>query len=73
MSNARVIDLHSREGQDVNMNDKHNKSHKIEDFRKLGFYMLLKGRCELVYEVTKQRKLEQVDSSLEGENAAMFR
>ena len=55
------------------MNDKHNKSHKIEDFRKLGFYMLLKGRCELVYEVTKQRKLEQVDSSLEGENAAMFR
>ena len=55
----------------------HHKSHKVEDFRKLGFYMLLKGRCELIFEVTKQRKLEQVDSSLEGiaakEEAALYR
>ena len=54
----------------------HHKSHKIHDFRKLGFYMLLKGRCELVFEVSKHRKIESVDSSVEGidaKEAAMYR
>ena len=29
--------------------------------------MLLKGRCDIVYEVVKVRKLEHVDSSLEDD------
>ena len=76
LSNARIIDLHSREGNQGNTLVQHHKSHRIDDFRKLGFYMLLKGRCELVFEVTKQRKLDQVDSSMEGNDAneaAMYR
>ena len=39
------------------------KSLKIEDHRSLGFYMVLKGRCDLVYEVVKVRNLDLVDSS----------
>lgn len=53
LQNASVIDLYSREAMPVESKIQQSKSHKIHDFRKLGFYMLLKGRCDLVFEVTK--------------------
>lgn len=73
LSNARIVELHSRENEAINSPIMHHKSHKIDDSRKLGFYMLLKGRCDLTFEVTKVRKLDQVDSSLEGGDDTMIR
>ena len=57
--------MHSRESQASNARTTLHKSHKIDDSNKLGFYMLLKGRCDMIFEVTKIRKLERVDSSQE--------
>jgi len=49
------------------------QSHKFEDFKKLGFYMVLQGRCNLIFEVVKVRRLDQVDSSVESTNARLMR
>lgn len=75
LSHARVIDLHSSDGAltpDLQQPEPLHvapvqKSHKILDSRQLGFFMLLKGRCDIVYEVVKVRKLEHVDSSVEDD------
>ena len=47
------------------------KAFEVED-KQLGFYLLLKGRCQLVFEVIKARKLEQkFESSEDGRDGMM--
>ena len=77
LSHARVIDLRSSDGaltpdiaeqQPAPLHvERVTRSHKVLDSRQLGFFMLLKGRCDIVYEVVKVRKLEHVDSSHEDD------
>ena len=40
--------MHNKEG-------KSSKSHRIEQSKRIGFYLLLKGRCNLTFEVIKVR------------------
>ena len=63
LNHARIIDLHSRENQDPVPIIKHQKSVKIEDSSELGLYLLLKGRCDIVFEVIKVRQVDGIHSS----------
>ena len=78
LSHARIIDLRSSDGgltpdlaeqqQPAPLHvERTTRSHKILDSRQLGFFMLLKGSADIVYEVVKVRKLEHVDSSHEDD------
>ena len=71
LSNAKAVDLYSRSdisSMSVVSSDANPKKreHDIED-KQLGFYMLLRGRCQIVFEVIKQRKLEMGFESSQGD------
>jgi len=53
--NARIIELYSRKRKSTAMNT-YTNAHELEDPYKLGYYFVLKGRCNLVFEVLKLRK-----------------
>ena len=59
--NARIIELYRRKRKSTAMNT-YSNAHELEDPYKLGYYFVLKGSCNLVFEVLKLRKA--VDSRL---------
>ena len=63
LQNARIIDLHSRDQAATGA--KNDKVHKIDDQKNLGFYMCLRGRAKIVFEVIKTKKVDRIDSSQE--------
>ena len=38
---------------------------RINDFSQLGFYLVLKGRADLIFEVVKVRCIDKIESSQE--------
>ncbi len=59
LRNARIVELYSRKRKNTSTFT-YTNCQEIEDPYKLGFYFLLKGRCNLVFEVLKLRKAEDV-------------
>ena len=57
LRNAYLIELHSRKKVNT-ATITYSSSHEFSDPYKLGFYFLIKGRCNLVFEVLKLRKAE---------------
>ena len=55
LRNARIIELFGRKRKSTSTFTYSNYT-EIEDPYKLGFYFLLRGRCNLVYDVLKLRK-----------------
>lgn len=57
LRNAYLVELHSRKRVNTAAIT-YSSSHEFSDPYKLGFYFLIKGRCNLVFEVLKLRKAE---------------
>ena len=53
--NAQLIELYSRKKKSTSTFI-YTNAHEIEDPYKLGFFFLLKGKCNLVFEVLKLRR-----------------
>ena len=57
--NAQLVELHSRKRKNT-ATVTYTNTHEVEDPYKLGFFFLLKGRCNLIFEVLKLRKAADV-------------
>ena len=61
LRNARIVELFGRKRKSTSTFT-YATFTEIEDPYKLGFYFLLKGRCNLVYDVLKLRKAADVST-----------
>ena len=59
LRNASIVELFSRKRKNT-ATFTYTNCQEIEDPYQMGFYFLLKGRCNLVFEVLKLRKAEDV-------------
>ena len=59
LRNSKLVELHSRKRKNT-ATTTYTSAHEIEDPYRLGFFFLLTGRCNLVFEVLKLRKAADV-------------
>ena len=68
LRNACLIELHSRKKTNT-ATVTYTNSHEFSDPYKLGFFFLISGKCNLVFEVLKLRKTEYMPNVMSEEDS----